>query len=215
MTRGGGCLGRLLLLVLLFGVGALAWQHRARLLDRWDGARGRQVAVSPELAALADQKLARLSEDGDAQRVALRAPELQSLIEYRWSGMLPPDIGSPRVGLTDGRVTLEANVATARFGRVAELRDIVAFLPDTAGLRAVGTFTPLQDGQVALEVHEMAAASIPVPRRLIPTVLSRFPGAGENGLAPNAVAIPLPPGISTIYVSGDSMVFVAQRSRRG
>jgi hypothetical protein len=108
-----------------------------------------------------------------------------------------------------GRVTLEAGVATARFHRVTELRDIISLLPDTTTLRAVGSFIPLEDGQVGLEIHELAAASIPVPRRLIPTVLARFPGSGSPELPANAVAIPLPPGIRTLYVSGDTMVFVA------
>jgi hypothetical protein len=208
-----GCVGRLLLLVLLAGGAVLAWHNRDELRQALDRSRTRAVEVSPELAAQADSKLAALGEDGGARRVALSAPELQSLIEYRWGGLLPPDVGEPRVGLAHGRVTLEANVATARFGRVSELREIIGLLPDTTGLRAVGSFLPMDDGQVGLEVHELAAASIPLPRQLIPSILARFPGAGAGGLPPNAVAIPLPPGISTVFVSGDSMVFVANRAR--
>jgi hypothetical protein len=205
-----GCLGRLVLLILVAGLGALAWQNRDELRDRLGGAHGSGTEVSPELAAQADSKLAGLGAEGGLPRVALTAQELQSLIEYRWGGLLPPDVGDPRVGLGQGRVTLEANVATARFGRVAELRDIVSFLPDTTALRAVGSFLPLEDGRVGLEVHDLSAASIPIPRQLIPTILARFPGSGDAELPANAVAIPLPPGIRTVYVSGDTMVFVAQ-----
>ncbi len=208
-----GCVVRGLVVVLMVGAAVLAWQNRDDLRAAWDRSRSPATAVSPELAAQADEKLAGLSEDPGTRRVALTATEIQSLIEYRWGGLLPPDIASPRIGLGEGRVTLEAKVATARFGRVAELRDIVALLPDTAGLRAVGSFIPMDDGQVALEVHELAAASIPLPRQLIPAVLARFPGTREPELAANAVAIPLPPGISTVFVSGDSMVFVANRAR--
>lgn len=207
-----GCVVRGLVIVLLVGAAIMVWQNREALRAAWDRSRGHTPEVSPELAARADEKLAGLGESGGARRVALTATELQSLIEYRWGGLLPPDIAAPRVGLGDGRVTLEARVATARFGRIAELRDIAAFLPDTAGLRAVGSFTPMDDGKVALEVHELTAASIPLPRHVIPTILGRLPGTREPGLAPNAVAIPLPPGISTVFVSGDSMVFVAIRA---
>jgi len=208
-----GCVVRGVLILLVVGATILVWQNRDELRTVWDRTRGHEPVVSPELAAHADEKLADLSANGGVRRVALTAPELQSLIEYRWGGLLPPDIASPRVGLSGGRITLEAKVATARFSRVAELRDIAGLLPDTAGLRAVGSFTPMDDGHVALEVHEMAAASIPLPRQLIPTILARLPGAREEGLAPNAVAIPLPPGISTVFVSGDSLVFVANRAR--
>jgi hypothetical protein len=208
-----GCIGRSLLIVLVAIVAVIGWHNRYRLVEAWDRSRGREVVVSPELAALADEKLATLAGAEGERRVALTGPEIQSLIEYRWGGLLPQDVGSPRVGLSQGRVTLEARVATARFGRATELRDIMAFLPDTTGLRAVASFLPMETGHVGLEVHEMAASSIPIPQRLIPGILAQFPGGGEPGLPANAVAIPLPPGISTIFVSGDSMVFIANRTR--
>jgi hypothetical protein len=204
-----GCLGRILLLALVAGGAVVAWHNRDQLRDAFDRSRGRAVAPSPELAAHADSKLAELGEAGGLSRVALTAPELQSLIEYRWGGLLPPDVGDPRVGLVNGRVTLEANVATARFAHISGMRDIVGFMPDTAGLRAVGSFVPMDDGHVGLEVHELSAASIPLPRRLIPPILARFPGASDPALPSNAIAIPLPPGIRTIFVSGDSLVFIA------
>ena len=210
--RAAGCAGRLLLLALLVvGVG-VAWYNRDAVGDLWDRVTGAETKVSPEIAARADEKLASLAEADGPDRVALNQSELQSLVEYRWSGFLPPDVVNPTVELEDGRVSLEASVATARFGRVAELEDIVAFLPDTASLRAVGQFVPLNEKQIALEVHELGAAGIPVPGALIPRVLSRFRGSSAPGLAPNAVAVPLPPGIRRVFVSGDSLVFVATRA---
>ena len=204
-----GCLGRLVALALVAVILALAWYNRDQIVGMWEQFRGAETEVSPELAVRADQKLATLGEGGGAGRVALNEAELQSLIQYRWAGFLPPDVVDPKVGLGDGQVTLEAGVATARFEQVSELREILAFLPDTASLRAVGTFVPLDSEHVALEVHELGAASIPVPKPLIPVVLSRFRGSGEPGLAPNAVAVPLPAGIRDVFISGDSLVFVA------
>jgi hypothetical protein len=208
-----GCFARLVVLALLTGGVVLGWQNREQLVASWDRWRGPPDEVSPELAEYADRKLATLSENGQVQRVALSGAELQSLVEYRWGGLLPQDVTDPRVSMGSGRVTLEANVATARFGRMAELREIAGFLPDTTSLRAVGSLVPMDDGQVALEVHDLAVASIPLPKQLIGPILARFPGGGEAGLPANAVALPLPPGIRTIFVSGDSMVFVANPVR--
>lgn len=208
----GGCLrgaARLFAGVLLVAAGALAWANRDGLGAAWDrvfeGPRS-----SPELAAQAEEKLARLGGADGVAQVALNGQELQSLIDYRWAGFLPDDVVDPRVEVADGRVTLEAGVARARFAQIRDLEEIVAFLPDTTALRAVTTFTPLSAEKVALEVHELGAAGIPVPRRLIPLILGRFRGSDEPGLPPNALAIPLPAGIRNVYAEGDSLVFQAE-----
>lgn len=215
MSRLMGCVGRTLMLaVILLAVG-VGWLNRDELgaaWDRWTGGEGR---ASPELAAQADEKLASLGAEGGAERVALAEDELQSLIDYRWGGFLPADVVDPRVAVSEGRVTLEGSVATARFGEIAELREILSFLPDTASLRAVGSFVPLDSGHVGLEVHELGAAGIPVPKRLIPTVLGKFRRGDVGGLGPNALAVPLPPGVRAVYVSGDSLVFLARETVGG
>jgi hypothetical protein len=211
----GGCVGRILLLALLLVGAAALWFNRHEIVPIWDRLTGGGVQTSPELAARADEKLAGLGVDGGADRVALHQDELQSLIDYRWAGFLPADVADPRIAVGDGRVTLEGSVATARFGRVEELQEIMAFLPDTASLRAVGSFFPLDSGRVGLEVHELGAAGIPVPRQLIPTVLGRFRGSDAPGLGANSVAVPLPPGVRAVYVSGDSLVFLSHPRRGG
>lgn len=208
----GGCLGRIIALALVVVVVAFAWYNRHELVTAWDRVTGSSAKSSPELAARADEKLASLGGDGDVGRVALHQDELQSLLEYRWAGFLPADVVDPQVEVSDGRLTLQGGVATARFGRVDELREIVAFLPDTASLRAVASFVPLDSGRVSLEVHELAAAGIPIPRALIPTVLGRFRGSAAPGVASNALAVPLPPGIRAVFVSGDSLVFLANEN---
>ena len=208
-------MGRIAALVVIVSLVAIAWFNRHELGEAWDRVVGDRSQASPELAALADDKLASLGGESGVDRVALNEDELQSLIEYRWGGFLPADVADPRVQVSDGRVTLEGSVATARFGRVEELQEILAFLPDTAALRAVASFVPLDSGRVALEVHELGAAGIPVPKQLIPTVLGRFRGSSAPGLPANALAVPLPPGIRGVFVSGDSLVFLANETGGG
>lgn len=205
----GGCVGRLLTLALTVAVLAVAWYNRHELVALADRLLDREPEVSAELADDAALRLAGLGRDG-VTRVAFHGPELQSLLEYRWGGFLPEELVRPRVGLGAGRVTLEGDVATAHFGRVAELQEILAFLPDTATLRIVASFVPLDSGHVALEVHEIGAAGIPIPRQLIPPILARFRLDGPAGLGPNAVAVPLPSAIDNVWVSGDSLVVSAR-----
>ena len=200
----GGCVGRLLALALVLALLGVAWYNRHELV----GLADRLLDGEPEVSAdVADAAAARLAGLGDGtSRVALRAPELQSLIDYRWGSFLPTEVARPRVALGAGRVTLEGDVATDRFGRIAELREVLSFLPDTATVRAVASFVPLDEDHVSLEIHELGAAGIPIPRRLIPPILSRLRPEGLPHAGPNALAVPLPPQVGNVYVSGDSLV---------
>lgn len=207
----GGCAGRLLGLALLAAVLAVGWSNRRAVVRLWDQAFGTERQASEELAAQAAAKPSGLGRAG-VTRVAFKEPELQSLVQYRWAAALPTDLVAPRVGLGAGRINLEGQVPTARLGGIAELREILSFLPDTTSIRATGSFIPLDDRHVALEIHELGAAGIPIPRRLIPPILSHFRLGGQPEVGPNSVAIPLPTGISNVYVSGDSLVVVGNPS---
>lgn len=205
----GGCAGRLLGLALIAAVLAVGWSNRRTVVRLWDQAFGTERQASEELAAQAAAKLSGLGRAG-VTRVAFREPELQSLVQYRWAASLPPDLEAPRVGLGAGRIDLEGRVPTARLGGIAELREILSFLPDTTSVRATASFVPLDGRHVALEIHELGAAGIPIPRRLIPPILSHFRLEGQPDAGPNSVAVPLPVGIGNVFVSGDSLVLVAQ-----
>lgn len=205
----GGCLGRLISLVLLVAVLGVAWYNRHQLGEVWARLTASEPEVSEAVAERAATELAGLGDDG-AGRAVLHASELQSLIQYRWAALLPPELGSPRVGLGAGRVTLEGDVATALFHGIAELGEILSFLPDTTTLRAVASFVPLDTAHVAVEIHELGAAGVPIPRQLIPPILAWFAVPDAPGLGANAVAIRLPAGVGGVWVSGDSMVVAAR-----
>ena len=204
-----GCAGRLLGLVLLLAALAVAWYNRDELAELADALLDRDPVVSAELADEAAAKLGSLGRDG-VTRIAFHQPELQSLVDYRWADYLPPDLTSPRVGLDAGRVTLEGDVATARFRGFDELREVLGFLPDTASIRVVASLVPLDSAHAALEVHELAAVGIPLPARFIPAVVERLRAEGTPAVGPNAVAVPLPPAIGNVWVSGDSLVVSAR-----
>ncbi len=212
--RLGGCLNRLLALALLVSVTAVAWVYRAELGRAWRDLTGRTAAaeVSPALAESAQIRLDDARAGRGPERVSLTQSELQSLLRYRWSDSLPAWVAVPTVELMDGRIRLGAAVPTRIFGALRELDEIASFLPDTADMAATGQFVPLTAGYVALEIHEITAARIPLPKRVIPAILNGVGRRATPGLAPDAVAVPLPPGITTAFVSGDSLVFIRTAS---
>ncbi len=205
----GGCFSKVLGLILLVIVVAVAWFYRDELRTVWRGLRGpSHVTVSSELADSAAARLDAALKGHGPDRVALTQPELQSLLKYRWTSFLPDYVVRPDVQLAAGRIRLQAAVPTERFRRLRELQDVLSFLPDTAELAATGQFIPLAPGRVALEVSEITAARIPVPQRLVPVILDNLGRRDEPGLAPNAVGLPLPRGATAVFVSGDSLVFL-------
>jgi hypothetical protein len=205
----GGCISKVLGLLLLIIVLALAWFYRDELRTVWHGMRGSQdAAVSSELANSAATRLDAALKGRRPARVALTQPEVQSLLKYRWKTLLPDYVTRPDVQLNAGRIRLQAAVPTERFRGLRDLRDILSFLPDTAELAATGQFIPLAPGRVAFEVSEITAARIPVPQRFVPAILNNLGRRDEPGLAPNAVALPLPRGATAVFVSGDSLVFL-------
>lgn len=212
----GGCLRRLLILALLVGGIALVWRYHGRIIDQWRELRTAWAepsiqGPSPALADTAEQKLTSLARDAAPSRIALSEAEVQSLVRYRVASLLPLYVDSPRVRLRDGRVHVDARVPVERVPALAQATELAAFLPDTADFTASGHITPLDDARVALEVAGITAARIPLPERMIPGLLDALGRQSAPRLPRNAVALPLPPGARTVYVSGDSLVFLARR----
>ncbi|MBI4544624.1 MAG: hypothetical protein HY703_05495 [Gemmatimonadetes bacterium] len=213
----GGCLKRLLLLVLLVAALFLAWYFREPLRAAWGELRasreGGPAVPSQELADLAESKVVRLEQPDAPERVVLTETEVQSLLEYGPDGMLPEYVLSPSIDLEDGRVRLRARVPTEHFPRLASAGEVLAFLPDTTELTVNGQLIPLDSGRVALAVDELHAARVPVPRRLFPGILRSLGRREVAGLPPDALEIPLPPGAATAYVRGDSLILLTWRGR--
>ena len=82
-------------------------------------------------------------------------------------------------------------------------------LPDTVPLTVKGALLPFDPAHVSVVVESIDASAIPVPRRFFPAILDAVGRRARAGLPPNAVAIPLPDGLSGAYVEGGSLIFVA------
>jgi hypothetical protein len=210
----GGCMRRLLTLLLIAVVALAVWRFQGELAGLWNDMRSTRSAApaepSIELAEGAERKLAALAGRSAPEQVVLSEVELQSLVRYRLADALPPFLDSPRVQLEGDRIRVHVRVATDRFPRVPEFREIMGFLPDTTEVAARAQLIPLGRGRIGLAVDEVAAARIPLPKRFIPMVLDRLGRTEEPGLPPDAVAVPLPQGAAGAYVRGGSLVFLSR-----
>lgn len=197
MARGrtAGCLGGLLLLLVV--AGAAAWLYGGDLLRRV-GPGASPVEVSLEAAESAELKLDRLRADGDT--AVLTEVELASLIRYRAAGLSPELLQEPTVELRGDTLRVGARVPSERLPHLRELERVRAFLPDTTRLDLEGRLVPLGDGRTAVEVEQVHFAGVPIPDRFYPDVLERLGRRDEPGLAPNAIAIPLPAGVGSAQI---------------
>lgn len=213
-----GCLRGLFGILLLVVLGALAFLQRDRLLQAWQELRGGDGAAaavpSLALAEQAEQKLADL-RDGTTETAAFDEVELQSLLQYRFRGLLPAFVDSPRVELEGSRIRITGRMPLDRLPAVGGFGEAAALLPDTTDLAVTGQLLPLVDGRVALAVDDVSVSRIPLPDRMLGPALERLGRRDEPGLPADAVALPLPPGAANAYVRGDSLVLVRTTAKRG
>jgi hypothetical protein len=198
--RAAGCLGGFLIL-LLVAAGAL-WFFGPDLLRR--GGAPVAVEVSPEAAEQAEAKLARLRAEGDT--AYLNEVELASLVRYRAGGLNSELLQDPTIAMRGDTLHVGARVPSDRLPNLRELERIRAFLPDTTRLEMEGRLQPLVAGRSAIEVEQVYFAGIPIPERFYPDVLERLGRRDEPGLAPYAIAVPLPDGVGSARVEGGLLI---------
>ena len=211
-----GCLGRAAFLVLLMGAGYAAWRwgpEAEPFVRSWLGRppRADEPVVSPELARVTLERFDSLRRGSGPGRIALGNAEVLSVLRYAVTGMIPETVTEPSVALKDGGLILSGKVPLEAFEGLADLGQVLGFLPDTLMLELQGSLTPLDDQRAALVVHKVVAARIPLPDQMIASVLEALGREAEEGLSLDALAVPLPSGLESAYILRDSLILVADR----
>ena len=203
-----------MLVVLLATAAYAGWRWGPAVfprLESWLGHGVEEVQPSPELAEATLDRYERFQAGEGPERLSVGDSELASVLRYALPGLLPPGVSDPSVELDDGRVRVSARVAVARVPRLPDLDEVVGILPDTVTLAMRGSLTPLDGEGAALVVEEITAARIPVPRRLIPEILSALGRTDRPGLPADAMEVPFPEGLESAYILRDSLILVADR----
>ena len=191
------------LLVVLLLLGGLAWWYRD-LLPFGDGAES--VEVSEEAAAMAEDKLAQMREDGEPVR--LSSVELSSLLRYRSPSWAATSVSDPEVQMAGDTLWVAGTIPTDRIPPHPDLDRVRGLLPDSARLEVRGSVRSLGSGRAALAVRQVEFAGIPIPDRYYATMLDRLGRSDEAGLAPEEMSLPLPPGITEARVEGGYLVLI-------
>lgn len=197
----------LLLLLLIAAVGGAGWYFRDVIPGL--GTREQEFAqVSPEAAAQAEAKLARLQQ-GD--EVRLDEVELTSLLRYRLQDRIPGPVNDAAVHLDGDTVRLTGRFPTDRLPASMGLGAARAFLPDTADVEVRGKLRTFASGRAAIEVSSVSFARVPVPEQFYPEALQRLGRRDEAGLGITEYPVALPAGVGSAQVVGGELVLAPVR----
>lgn len=212
-----GCLvtagGAVVLLVAAWG----GWRYGGDVfprLERLVGTPTAQEATGPAPSReIADDALDRLNSFRTSGRadstLHLTATELTSIVRYSLPEFMPDGIREPTVEFEDDRVVLSARVALDAFPDVPGMQEVEALLPDTVRIRMRSTLLRLDAEFAALVFDGVEASGIPLPDRVIPSILTSLGRTDRPGLPRSALAVPLPSGIGSAYTADGSLVFVS------
>jgi len=209
------CLGKIVLGLLLVGTAYAGWRWGHVFFPQMTVFFSTEEAaltqtVSPEVAEATMDRFEAFRRGELERRLSLSAGEIESVLRYSVPGLIPGGIAEPRIEMADGVIALRARVAVETFPAMPDLDAVLGFFPDTLAVSFEGTFAPLDDERWgALAVHGIYAGIIPLPDRMIPEILQAIGREHVDGLADNALAIPLPDGIESAYIVQDSLVLVS------
>lgn len=217
------CVGSVVSIALLCLVAYAGWRWGEPIFERAELWFGDEVSTAGEPVAnpSADQpsmeqgraaldRVEALQRAGGGAELRLSAGDLQSILRYSLPGIVPEGVAEPEIRFRAGKVEAQARVAGARFGQVPELLSRLGAIGDTVGVQLEGTLVPVGRGEVSFVVDGMRIGSVPVVGPLIPRTLDAMGRDRHPDLPENAVLTPLPVGLASAWVRGDSLVLQAE-----
>lgn len=207
-----GLIGSLATGVMLVVAAYGGWKWGDQVFPRFEtwlaGAESPVVAaeVSESTAEAAEARFDRFAATGGPGEVLFNSEELTSLIRYRAGALLPPAVLGPEIFVSEDRARLSARVALDQVPQFPDLRELEAILSDTVPFTAEGTLIPSRGTGAAFLVDRLQIGRVPLPRRVIPSVLNSLGRQDEAGLPNEAIEVPLPPGALAAYLRDGHLV---------
>ena len=205
-----GCLGRIGCLALVLVLGVAAWFTRAEWLPRVVGEPAEEATVaeatwSPvtrQASAAGRTKVARLAASNAPAGVALLPAEVAGYVLDDVLQRLPSTAQDVEAAVIDDRLYVRAAVRLQDFGAEA-LGPLGDMLGDRDTLMLGGTFGVLEPGVGQFRVAEVRVGQFTVPQAVVPRLLRRLrqdEATRPAGLADDALAVTLPPGVVDVRV---------------
>lgn len=179
------CLARVGCLTLLVAGAVGAWYVQDDVVAWWEARNAPPVDAAPttEIADRVETRLQRFLEAEGEAELRLGESEVSSLVRYRIAEMLPPGVSDPAASLQDSTAQVTAILDAPRMleGRAPPM--LIGMLGDSARVTVELLPEVPEPGTVRLELLEVRAGALQVPRVMIPWLveglgLPAAPGGG-------------------------------------
>jgi hypothetical protein len=208
-----GCLRRLgcLVVVLLAVVGYLTrgywWRPARAVVSRSTGVGAAPPDTTsgwesppPELAERGERQVRALAEPRGPVYVSMRPGELASYVFLSLASAVPASAQDAQATVIGDRVYVRSVVSLRDFAGV--LGAVGNLVGDRDTLRLGGTFEVVRRGKALFHVEDVQIGRVPVPERLIPTLVRRVQRRPSGAdAAPAALEVPIPDYIGDVRVA--------------
>ncbi len=189
---------RMIALLLLLLIGAVAWWYRDPILhtaSRWLGPRRTALppvsdtavgAPTPRAVAAGRNKVAELARPGGPDSVVLTPSEMASLIGSGIDWTVRRTFDSLRVELLDGSFAVHARLTTRALPKDA-LGPFGGMLAEREPLRIAGPIAIARPGEARWTIRELSLRGFPVPGPAVTRLARQVAGANAQGAVPVAV----------------------------
>lgn len=199
-----GCLARLGCLILIVVLGVCAWMTRGMWLpERFRDHPAATRAWQPVTDAGAERTrlaLEKLSETRGPVYQTLSAGDVASLAFTEAAKRVGGAVDSVGARIDGDRMSMRARVATASLKD--KIGPLVGVLNEYEMVELTGTFHMLRPGVGEFEVEQAKVGQVILPKGMIPGLvreIDKRPRA--EGLANNALPLPVPPYVSDIRIA--------------
>lgn len=207
-----GCITRLGCLFVLVVLAVGGWFTRGMWLPRLTQHGVRQAAPvvaterwEPLSDAAADTTRAALKRLGQPRGQVFETVSPAALASYVYQQVakrMPTTADSVEAAATGDVLSMRAVVSVSDLGGLGEA---VGLIHDRERVELAGTLSVVKPGVAVFDVSDARIHGLPIPKRMIASLVGRIQPVRQAGVAPNALRLPIPAYIGDIRVANSKI----------
>ena len=202
-----GCVRRLGCLAIVVLALVAGWVMRGKIFPRRDQPAATAdstvlwEALNDERAATGREAVTRLGRPAGPAFVSVTGGEIASYIMVALIRQLPSSADSIEAAVIADRLHIRASVRIAELGGAPAIGPLGSMLRERERVTFGGTFEIVRPGLVQYRLYELKIREFALPRRLIPTIVSKIGrGTRPEGVAPDALPLEIPRHIGDVRI---------------